>query len=115
VTRTGRLITAAGEWRFLRQFILFMVLIGLIVYVGSEAVRGAHGLAANKQLNARVDALTKELEALKTERAKLERDAALLGPKAASEPALLDEEARSLLDLAHPSDIVIVNGEKSPP
>jgi cell division protein FtsB len=99
----------------LRQFTLFIVLIGLIAYVASEAIRGAHGLAANKQLNARVEALTKELAALKSERAKLERDAALLGPKAASEPALLDEEARSLLDLARPSDIVIVNGEKSSP
>jgi cell division protein FtsB len=99
----------------LRQFTLFIVFIGLIVYVASEAIRGAHGLAANKQLNARVEALTKELAALKTERAKLERDAALLGPKSASEPALLEQEARSLLDLARPSDIVIVNGEKSSP
>ena len=44
------------------------------------------------------------------QRARLERDAELLGPKAAGEPALLDEQARSLLDLAHPADIVIVNG-----
>jgi cell division protein FtsB len=99
----------------LRQAILFLVLLGLIAYVASEAIRGAHGLAANKQLNARVGALTKELAALKAERSKLERDAALLGPKSVTEPALLDEEARSLLDLAHPSDIVIVNGEKSSP
>jgi cell division protein FtsB len=105
----------AGQGRILRQFVFFMALLGLIVYVASEAIRGAHGLAANKLLNARVETLTKELAALKAERTKLERDAALLGPKAATEPALLDEEARSLLDFANPNDIVIVNSEKAGP
>jgi cell division protein FtsB len=99
----------------MRLLILFAMLLGLIFYVATEAVRGAHGLAANKQLNARVDALRKELAALKAEHARLERDAALLKDKAASQPALLDEQARSLLDLAHPADIVIVNGEKDLP
>jgi len=94
-----------------RQFILFLVLLGLIGYVASEAVRGAHGLVANKQLHARVDALTKELAQLKAEHTRLERDAALLKDKPA-DPSLLDEQARSLLDLARPADIVIVNGDK---
>jgi cell division protein FtsB len=108
-------MTQQGQGHFLRHTLVFLALAGLIVYVASEAIRGAHGLAANKQLTARIEALTKELAALKAERAKLERDAALLGPKAAREPALLDEQARSLLDLANPSDIVIVNGDKPAP
>ena len=108
-------MTRAGQGRFLRQLTLFAVLLGLIGYVASEAIRGAHGLAANKQITARVHALSRELAALKSERAKLERDAALLGPKASAEPALLDEEARSLLDFADPNDIVIVNGDKTAP
>jgi len=108
-------MTQPGQGRFLRHSFLFLALAGLIVYVASEAIRGAHGLAANRQLNARIEALTKELSALKAERARLERDAALLGPKAAIEPALLDEQARSLLDLANPSDIVIVNADKAAP
>jgi cell division protein FtsB len=95
----------------MRLFILFAVLLGLIFYVATEAVRGAHGLAANKLLNARVEALTKELAALKAEHGRLERDAALLKDKATTQPALLDEQARSLLDLAHPADIIIVNNE----
>ena len=99
----------------MRLFILFMVLLGLIFYVATEAVRGAHGLAANRQLNTRVELLTKELAALKAEHTRLERDAALLKDKAAAQPALLDEQARSLLDFAHPSDIVIVNNEKDLP
>jgi cell division protein FtsB len=99
----------------MRLFILFALLLGLIFCVAAEAVRGAHGLAANRQLNARVGALTKELAALKAEHARLERDAALLKDKVATQPALLDEEARSLLDLAHPADIIIVNNEKDLP
>jgi cell division protein FtsB len=96
----------------MRQFILFLVLLSLIGYVAAEAVRGAHGLVANRQIHARVEALTKELAHLRTEHARLERDAALLKDKSAADPSLLDEQARSLLDLARPSDIVIVNGEK---
>ena len=95
----------------MRKFILFLVLLGLIGYVASEAVGGAHGLAANKQLHARVEALTKELAQLRAERARLERDAALLKDKSA-DPSLVDEQARSLLDLAKPTDIVIVKSEK---
>jgi cell division protein FtsB len=99
----------------MRLFILFAALLGLISYVAAEAVRGAHGLAANKQLSGRVEALTKELAALKAEHSRLERDAGLLKDKAASQPALVDEQARSLLDLAHPADIIIVNNEKDMP
>jgi cell division protein FtsB len=106
------MIVAAG---IMRLFILFAVLLGLTLYVAAEAVRGAHGLAANKLLNARVEALTKDLAALKAEHARLERDAALLKDKAGTQPALIDEQARSLLDLAHPADIIIVNNEKDLP
>jgi cell division protein FtsB len=103
---------AAG---IMRLFILFVVLLGLIFYVAAEAVRGSHGLVANRLLIARVEALKKELAALKGEHARLDRDAALLKDKAAAQPALLDEQARSLLDLAHPADIIIVNNEKDLP
>jgi cell division protein FtsB len=100
--------------RFIRQLFLLMALCGMIAYVASDAVRGSHGLIANQLLHLRIDTLKKELAGLKAQRARLERDAELLGPKAAEQPALLDEQARSLLDLAHPTDIVIVNSEKAP-
>jgi cell division protein FtsB len=96
----------------MRQFILFLVLLGLIGYVAGEAVRGAHGLVANRQIHARVEAMTNELTQLKAQHSRLERDAALLKDKSAAGPSLLDEQARSLLDLARPTDIVIVNSEK---
>ncbi len=97
----------------LRQIMLFAAVIGMIVYVGSDAVRGPHGLVANQMLRAKVAAMKKELAAIKAQRARLERDADLLGSKAASQPDLIDEEARALLDFARPTDIVIVNGEKA--
>ncbi len=95
----------------MRQFTLFLVLLGLIGYVGAEAVRGAHGLIASRRIHARLDALTKELAQLRAQHTQLERDAALLKDKP-SDTSLVDEQARSLLDLARPTDIVIVNGEK---
>jgi cell division protein FtsB len=94
-----------------RQFVLFLVLLGLIGYVAGDAVRGAHGLLANRQIHARLNALNKELTHLRAQHTQLERDAALLKDKPA-DTSLLDEQARSLLDLARPTDIVIVNGEK---
>ena len=99
--------------RILRQMMLLAALIGMIVYVAADAVRGPHGLVANQMLRAKVALMRKDLAALKTQRARLERDAELLGPKAASQPDLLDEQARSLLDFARPTDIVIVNSERA--
>ena len=79
----------------MRQFILFLVLLSLIGYVAGEAVRGAHGLIANRQINARVEALTKELAQLKAQHAQLERDAALLKDKPAAHRSSTKRPARS--------------------
>lgn len=96
-----------------RQIALFAALAVMIACVAADAVRGAHGLIVNRMLHAKIAAMKKDLTALKAQRSRLERDAELLGSKAASQPNLLDEEARSLLDFAQPTDIVIVNGEKT--
>ncbi len=101
---------AAGWARFSRQLALFLVFACLIGFVAADAVRGPHGLEASRQITARIGTMTKELGELRAEHARLERDAALLKEKANSDPSLLDEEARAL-DLAHPSDIVILHGE----
>ena len=100
------------EPQTLRQIMLFAVLVAMTVYVAADAVRGPHGLVANRMLSAKIVAMKRDLGALKAQRARLERDAELLGPKAASQPDLLDEQARSLLDFASPTDIVIVNSER---
>jgi len=96
----------------LRQIMLFAVLVAMTAYVAADAVRGPHGLVANRMLRTKITAMKRDLAALKAQRARLERDAELLGPKAASQPDLLDEQARALLDFARPTDIVIVNSER---
>lgn len=96
----------------LRQIMVFAALVAMIVYVAADAVRGPHGLVAKRMLSAKIGSMKRDLAALRAQRASLERDAEQLGAKAASQPNLLDEEARSLLDFAQPTDIVIVNGEK---
>ncbi|WP_127076285.1 FtsB family cell division protein [Rhodomicrobium lacus] len=107
-------MTQGRNGRLLRQFGLLAVFLALIAYVAADAVRGPHGLIANELLRAKIADLNKDLAALKRERARLERDADLLGPKASTHSDLLDEQARALLDLARPADIVIVNAEKTP-
>ena len=61
--------------QILRQMMLLAALIGMIVYVAADAVRGPHGLVANQMLRAKVALMRKDLAALKTQRARLERDA----------------------------------------
>jgi cell division protein FtsB len=111
--QTGGYEMRGRNSQILRHIMLLAALIGMIVYVGSDAVRGPHGLVANQMLRARIAAMKRDLAALKAQRARLERDAELLGPKAASQPDLLDEQARALLDFARPTDIVIVNSERA--
>src|ERR1700748_1380481 len=105
----------ARRRRFIRQSGFLALILVMILYVAGDAIRGTHGLVAKERLEAKIAALQKELAALKTQRARLERDAELLGPHAAEESALLDEQARSLLDLACPADIVIVNDTQAAP
>jgi cell division protein FtsB len=107
-------MTVGRKQRLLRQTLLLGALLAAIGYVAADAVRGPHGLIANQILRAKIGALEKDLSALRAQRIRLERDAELLKSKAESQPALLDEQARALLDLARPTDIVIVNGEKNP-
>jgi cell division protein FtsB len=106
-------MTSGRKNQLIRQALALGAILATICYVASDAVRGAHGLIANQILRARIEALQKELTTLKTQRMGLERDAKLLGSNAASQPALLDEQARSLLDLAKPTDVVIVNADRN--
>jgi cell division protein FtsB len=92
--------------RLLRQFALLLVLVTAIAAVANTA---SEGLKKKRGLEDRVNLLAADLATLKAQRAHLEHDADLLGDGAAKHPALLEEQARSLLNLAHPSDIVIVD------
>jgi cell division protein FtsB len=95
--------------RFLRHSAIILVLAAFGVYVMHDAVYGVHGLLAREQLTIKISVLNQELQSLRAQRKRLEEDEKLLTTKAATEPQLVDEEARSLLDLARPSEIVIIN------
>lgn len=93
----------------MRQFVLLAILCALAAAVGYDAIEGPGGLRAKQELEALVKNLEADLHALKRQRERLEHDAALLGDGADKQPALLEEQARTLLDLAHPSDIIIID------
>jgi cell division protein FtsB len=96
--------------KFLRHLALLALLLAAVAAVAHDTVRGKHGLDAQQALEMRVESLRADLKALQTQRARLEHDAALLGDRAGEQPALLEEQARTLLELAHPSDIIIIDG-----
>jgi cell division protein FtsB len=90
-----------------RLMLYFLLCAGLIAYFSYHAVHGKHGLRAKAELTARVEALESELQTLKAERLRLERKAAgMIGPR--RDPDLIEEEARTVLNFAHPDDIILV-------
>ncbi len=97
----------------MRQILFLILLFGACAYVASDAITGSHGLQTRNRLASRVAMLRKELEMLRGQRKRLERDAELLGAASLAQPVLIEQEARSLLDLGRPTDIVIVNDDAS--
>ena len=90
----------------------FLVSLGLICYFGYHAVQGKHGLKARAELNYRIERLETELAGLRAKRGLLERNVALMHPSKI-DPDMLDEQARLLLNLAHPDDITIMRPSRS--
>ncbi len=86
---------------------LYMVAAALISYFGFHAFNGQRGLHARHQIDQQMTELTAELDRLKTERSQWERKVALLRPDKI-DPDTLDEQARSLLNFAHPNDVVMM-------
>ena len=83
---------------------------GLVVgYFLHHAQSGARGLEAKRQLKIQAHEISKELEALKTQRAEWERRIALLRSDQIDRD-LLEERARTLLGRVHRNDLVIITG-----
>lgn len=64
---------------------------------------GRHGLETRSKLISRSEALEFEIKGLETVRARLQRDVALLSPERPDRD-LVEEIARDVLGLVHPSD-----------
>lgn len=75
-------------------------------YFGFHAVNGELGLNSKLQLELQRERLTKRLASLVETRKELERRTALL-QDGTIEKDMLDEQARALLDVARPDEIVI--------
>jgi cell division protein FtsB len=79
----------------------------LVVYFGYHMVDGSRGLPAWWQVRAELEASRTEYARLKLERAALERKVVHLR-RSSLDPDLLDEQARGMLSLAGPDDVIIL-------
>jgi cell division protein FtsB len=82
-----------------RYVLLFMICIALIGYFSYHAAEGNHGLHRRTALQ---------------ERQRIEHDVSLMTGRVQTDPDMLDEQARGLLNYVRPGDIVVLrprNGE----
>ena len=75
-------------------------------YFVFHAIKGKHGLEARSRLQSRATLLQQNLSRLEAIRARLRRDVALLDDRNL-DPDMLDQQARAILNFAHPQDVVI--------
>jgi cell division protein FtsB len=95
--------------KILIPLVLYSFSASLVGYFVHHAHTGARGLEAKQQLKIRVYELTRELEALKTERGEWDRRIALLRSDQIDRD-LLEEQARIVLGRVHRNDLVIMTG-----
>jgi cell division protein FtsB len=96
--RRRAILTALALYSFAALF---------IGYFGVNAFTGAHGLRAQQNLDESFVRMHVKLKALKAERAVWERRVSLLRSDRI-DPDMLDEQARALLGLADPRDVVML-------
>ncbi|MFN3869388.1 MAG: FtsB family cell division protein [Hyphomicrobiaceae bacterium] len=81
--------------------------LGLTGYFVHHALYGRHGLETRTSLISRSAALEFEIKGLETVRSSLRRDVVLLAPDR-PDPDIVEEIARDVLGLVHPSDKILV-------
>lgn len=77
----------------------------------NSLVFGENGIRARQATEAELAEKTAELQALQSERERLEKNVSLLSP-GSLDPDLLDEEARSVLGLAGEKELVVILDEE---
>lgn len=95
-----------------RYALLLTICVALIGYFAYHAVEGDHGLHKRTMLSEKIKRLEAELKALKEERVRVEHDVALVTTRARTEPDLLDEQARALLNYTKPDEIVVLRAKQ---
>lgn len=97
-----------GSVMRLRSLIIPVVACGLIGYLGHQLLVGNHGIDARSDRVRSIASLEGELAGLQEVRGRIERDASLLRSDSL-DPDMLDERARSILNLARPDDLVVLS------
>jgi cell division protein FtsB len=96
------------RWRSILQTItLHLGAAALIGYFAFQGYNGQYGLLARRSFEQQIETLTKERDDLRAKREVIEARVRLLSPDRI-DADLLDEEARSLLNLVHPKDLVLL-------
>ena len=103
-----------SRWRsFLQTLTLYIGAALLIGYFALQGYGGQYGLAAKRTFEQEKAQLATELAELRTKREALASKVALLSPDRI-DPDLLDEEARSLLNLINRKDLVLLRPPAAP-
>jgi cell division protein FtsB len=82
--------------------------LGLLGFLGWHAQEGPRGFTYNEKLVGQSLQLSDELAAIRKQRSDFETRIALLRPESV-DPDMLDEMARSTLDVAGPHDLIVLD------
>ena len=82
--------------------------LGLLGFFAWHAQEGPRGFAFREKLASQSRQLSEELTAIKKQRTDFETRVALLRPESV-DPDMLDEMARSTLDVAGPNDLIVLD------
>lgn len=82
--------------------------LGLLGFFAWHAQEGPRGFAFREKLASQSRQLSEELVAIKKQRTDFETRVALLRPESV-DPDMLDEMARSTLDVAGPNDLIVLD------
>lgn len=101
------MMTRTRRRSILQTVVLHLGAAALIGYFAMQGYNGQYGLVAKRAFEQQHAALTAELDVLRTQRQALEAKVALLSPERI-DADMLDEEARNLLNLVNPKDLVLI-------
>jgi len=95
---------------FLNALTLYASAALLIGYFGVNAYSGNRGLKAKEDIDQQIATLTTELDRLQSEDVQWQRRIGLLR-SGDTDPDMLDERARALLDYVDPNDLTLMLGK----
>lgn len=93
--------------RILQAATLYALAAAMIAYFGFHAYHGDHGIRAKQQFLVEIADLNAELQALRREKAEVDRRVVLMRTEAL-DPDMLDQRAREILNFADPRELILI-------